>query len=295
VDGGAHHVETCEHLVRDVEGAVLADVHLGAREHPEAPELPVQLADGAHLLEQLRLVVSVGDAEIAGVVGDGDVVEAERAGRPGHLLEGGVAVAPVAVDLEIAAQVARRDQPGQSAGLCGLDLTAVLAQLGRNPGQVEGAVELLFGAAGDPLRAAEEPVLVELELALPRDAPQRDVVALAAREVGQGRAEALERDCAQVGVDTVLESHEGLRLASGVDVNHLGHLGEELRDGCGLLGGDQEVEIADRLLAATDRSRHGDLDDARHLAQPRRDLAGERKHGADGGAPDELLLELDGA
>ena len=87
--------------------------------------------------------------------------------------------------VQLALDVGKLDEPGQ----LGLELAAVLAQLGWNPRQIEGGVDLLLGAGRDrrALRRAavggEEPVLVEPQLLLDRPCAHRDVVLLRAREV----------------------------------------------------------------------------------------------------------------
>lgn len=74
-----------------------------------------------------------------------------------------MAVAQVAVYVQVAAQVGALDQRRQRPFGGGFDLAAVLAQLGQDPGQPERGVDLLLGCAGAPATAVEQPVLVELQ------------------------------------------------------------------------------------------------------------------------------------
>ncbi len=72
--------------------------------------------------------------------------------RRGHRLE---VVAPVGggrVHVEIAAQVGERDQAGERPADRGIDLAAILAQLGVDPGHAERFVDPSSRVAGDPRR-----------------------------------------------------------------------------------------------------------------------------------------------
>ena len=112
------------------------------------------------------------------MVGDRDVLVAQRASRLDHLGEGGLAVARVGVHLQVAADVFERDELRERVRLGERDLTAVLAQLRRNPVETECVIDVPLGAARDALRSAEDPVLVQLELLRLRDLAQLDVVCL---------------------------------------------------------------------------------------------------------------------
>ena len=70
-----------------------------------------------------------GDRERLGVVGQDLVGVAAPPGGLGHDLDREVAVGPVRVAVQVAAQVGEVDQVGQPAGQRRLDLAAVLAQL----------------------------------------------------------------------------------------------------------------------------------------------------------------------
>ena len=102
------------------------------------------------------------------------------------------AVAPVGVAVEVAAQVGERDQRRQPARARGLDLAAVLAQLGLDERQVEEAVRRglvgerpqLGGVARQRLAVvvdAQEALLGQAPAAVAGDPPQPDVVLRRAR------------------------------------------------------------------------------------------------------------------
>ena len=76
-----------------------------------------------------------------------------RVRRFGHRRDRIAAVAPVGMHVEVAADVASRDERGQAAGPRGADLVHALADLGRNHRQAERRVDLLFGG-GDRCAAS---------------------------------------------------------------------------------------------------------------------------------------------
>lgn len=59
------------------------------------------------------------------------------------------------MNVKVALEVARLDELRERMPVRRLDLTAVLAQLGRYPWQVKGGIELLLGGSCNPLLAAE--------------------------------------------------------------------------------------------------------------------------------------------
>ena len=104
----------------------------------------------AHLLGErdgALFVQAVGHGQRLGMIGDGDVLVAQRAGGLGHFFERGAAVGFGGVHVQVAADVGELDQLGQAAFERGFDFAAVFAQLRRNPGQAERLVDFLFGFA----------------------------------------------------------------------------------------------------------------------------------------------------
>ena len=164
----------------------------------DAVEPLVELVDFGPLLPQPAGVQPVDHRHPLRVVGDGDVLQPALLGGGGHLLDRGRAVGPRAVHVQVAADVAQLDQLGQLAGVGPIELAPGLAQLGRETGQVQRAVDLLFRAAGDLLLAAEDAVFVDLQPPRLGPAAEHDVVLLRAGEVLQGRAERLGRHGPQI-------------------------------------------------------------------------------------------------
>ncbi len=151
--------------VREVQRAVFQDVALDAGEDADAEAVAVDLAHLAGEGHHALFIQPVGHGERLGVVGDGDVLVAERAGGFGHLFQRGAAIGLGGVHVEVAADVGQLDQLGQAAFGGGFDFAAVLAQLGRNPRQAERLVDAGFGFAGHAciVLHAEQAVFAELQ------------------------------------------------------------------------------------------------------------------------------------
>src|SRR4029079_17551753 len=111
---------------------------------------------------------------------------------------------------------------GQLARFRGLDLTAVLAQLGRNPGQAKPSVDLLLaGAAGPPsgLRVGDA-VLADRELAADRRLAQGNVVRLGSGQMCEQVAEAPGIDDPQLDARPVVGDAGRLGVAPRLDLVH---------------------------------------------------------------------------
>lgn len=115
VDGADDDIELLQRGVGLVEGAVFEDVDLLATEDGEAGEGGVGGGDFFGLLGETVGVQTVGHGEAGGMVGDGDVVVAEDLGGAGHFQDGGFAVRPGGVAMEIAADVGGFDEVRERA------------------------------------------------------------------------------------------------------------------------------------------------------------------------------------
>ena len=112
------------------------------------------------------------------------------------------------------------DERGQGVGRGGLDLAVVLAQLGRNPVEVEGLVDVLLGGCGDDgaVVDAGQGVLVEGVAALEGALADGDVVGLGAGEVLERGSVGGLRQEADVDLEAVAEVEADLVLALGDEV-----------------------------------------------------------------------------
>ena len=194
------------------------------------------------------------------VVGDRHVGVAAVAAGLGHLLERVAAVRERRVGVEVAADVADRDEVGELALAGGLQLAAALAQLRLDVGVAEPLVDPLLAVAELGLAALRvgDAVLGDREAARHRVLAQAHVVGLGAGEVLEQVAEGLGGDDAQVDRDPVvgLGAHAvRARVAGGGDQRVAGEvLGERRR----LLGGGDQVDVLAGLGPAPHRA--GDLD-----------------------------------
>ena len=254
VDAGHHEVALGEHFVRIIERTVGENVALGAGQDCHALDPPVGGTDVLEVLELPRDAQPVGDGAALGMVADGDVLVAAPAGGAGHFLDGVGAVAGHRVHVQVAAEVVEGEQ--LASGQLGVELAAVLAQLGRGTGQAEPGVDVLFACPGQHGLAVEQAVLVEPQLLLHRELAQADVVLLGAGEVLQGRPERLRGHHAQVDLQLVSvagdDRHGTFGFAGGQHACNLWRIDEVLDDGLAVFTLAEDVHISDRLGPTAD-------------------------------------------
>ena len=164
------------------------------------------------------------------MLGDGEIFQAERVRRSGHVLQRIAAVGRDGVRMQIALEIGVFDKLGQASGARGLDLAAIFPKLGRDEWQTDGAVDGFLGLAGDTARALEDAIFVDLEPPVLCDAAQRDVVCLGACEVDQRGAEALRGNCAQIDLEAAAQAYADSLLTPREHLGHFRILGEALRD-----------------------------------------------------------------
>ncbi len=249
VDAGDAPVELEEEVLVVVEAAVGPDVELGAVENREAGMAHRELVELGAFPPHLVPGEAV-DREVLAVFGHRQVLESAPGCRGHHVLETGAAVPrPCRVHVEIAANVALLDEARHPALCGGGDLTDALAQLGRDEDEVQRVVDRLFGAGGDDLAAVGvgEGVLVEDPAPFDRPLPELDVVCLRAGEVEDRGPVLAGRHDAQVDLEVVVGEHGGLRLAPADDLPDAGQAGEGVHHRCRVAGGDDDVDVSDRL------------------------------------------------
>ena len=83
------------------------------------------------------------------MIGERHVRIAAGARGNGHGLEAFGAVRPVGVTVEVAPKIFDLDEPRQRTGQGGFDLAGVFAQLGWDPRQVQGLVDVTLGRSRD--------------------------------------------------------------------------------------------------------------------------------------------------
>ncbi len=107
-------------------------------------------------------------------------------------------------------------------------------------------------------------MLAEAEALRQRDLAKANIMGLAAREVLERRAPHGRRQRDQVGLHAVVQVDSGLLVAGGVDRCDERQRGEGAYDGGRVVGGGQDIEVADRLAAAPQAAGVGRLIEARH-------------------------------
>ncbi len=171
--------------------------------------------------------------------------------------------------MDIAANVLFFDEARQGVGGGGFDLAAVLAQLGRNPVEVERAVDVFFGCGGDLCSVIEagERVLAERVAALERALTTVTLCILepvkycsAAPKEARGRR--------RTSICSPVRRRKLTLFWPLRDELRDGGIGGGVLDsgGDGVLfagrAGDEHVEIADCVAAAAERTGRGDAFDA---------------------------------
>ncbi len=288
VGAGDHPVQLGEHLVLIIESAVAEDVALRAGEEHDAFHLVVRIANGGGVFEEAIGVEAVGLDLALGVVRDREERVAERLCGLGHLDDAGGAVAGGGVRVQVALHVARLNERRQLVFLGDVDLAAIFAQLRGDPRQAEPLENLFLRRRRGGLDRRDAAGLTRLLMFLPsgllEDAPVVErvpaidgqlaevlVVLLAAGEVHEGRPEVCVGHDAAVALQAVLGDDAALGIALDENAIDLVKVCEGVERFSGFVGDDQEVEIADRLLAPPKAAGGLDARDARQVAESRDD------------------------
>ena len=300
---GDHVVERFQHLVGKIEITLLQDVALGPRKEPESGLLEflrgIEFADLGHLFGKARGIQTACLERAFAVVGDAEVLEPQIDRGSGHLDQRIFPVARRRVAVEGAAQVAPLDEIGEFTLFGGNDLPLVLTEFRRDEIEPEGSVELLLVMDDrwllGPLNitSGRETVFVERPPAIQRAAAEADIVLLAPGEIDQREGILLGFDHTQIALDAILEPHARFRRAMDDHLLDQGMVDEELGNLCRVLRGDQNVEISDRLLAATEAPPLAELSHRLQRTQIREQLLGQHRHHIDPEATGVLAVILD--
>jgi len=201
------------------------------------------------------------------------------------------------VHVQIAANVLQRQQVvGHRPRL---ELVTIFAQLRRNPRQIERRVNILLGPRRDDLLALGEPVLVEAPTAFHRQLAQPHVVLLAAGEVLPRGPERFRGHDAQVhlhGSPAWRRDKDGaLRSAGAEHLHHTRQFRELPDDRLAIRRDAQQIEVADRLAATTQRAGGLDARDALHFGEGRAQLIRDGPAFAEARAAGAAFEKLDPA
>ena len=119
------------------------------------------------------------------------------------------------------------------------DLSAIFAELRRNPGQTQLRVDLLFGFRGNPLIRIEtkQAVFVERQPHLQSALAKRDIVILAAGEILHRRAVTFGRKRPHIHLNAFEpDFRAGLVLSTAEHFVHARKAGETLQSRSGIVG-----------------------------------------------------------
>ena len=268
-----HQIQPLQDRIRQVEFAVVEDVDLDPLQDCDARLALVEAVDLVDLLGQAHRIEAARHRQAARMLGHRNVLQPAGQRRLGHRLQRVVTIAVARVQVQVAAQVASLNQPRQTLRARRFDFAAVFAQLGLDVRQPHGAVDRFLGVAGDALAALEHAVLVDLQAAFLREAPQCDVVRLRAGEVSERGAEAFRLDDAQVDLQAAVEDDAGTRRPRGEHLSDVLAVREALDHRAFALRRREQVEIADRLAPTAQAAGRDGLLDPRHLAQ-----RGQQRH-----------------
>jgi hypothetical protein len=108
-------------------------------------------------------------------------------------------------------------------------------------------------------RRAEQAVLGELQPLAQGHLADADVVLLGSGEVDERGAEAVGLHHAEVHLDALAVADRALGVALLKDLADVGQRGEGVHYRAGMIGGDQQVDVTDRLAAPADGAGQGNL------------------------------------
>ena len=248
----------CEDAIGEIEAAVGQDVDFAA---VEDRDVGVPLAEAGDFVS---LALDAVDRQVARrrrarrVIGDREVLVAERTAPVDHRLDRVAAVAPRRVHVEIAADVGARYQLRQRPFLRRPDLIVAAANLRRDERQIDARVDLFFGGRGRE----------ELDVPLARDALDASDVLDRAGEVKQGGAGAgrMRESNAELERGSSSELQASLALMKGP--RRIRQMRQVLDGARRIGGGRDDLQVADRVLAAPQRSARQRPLDAGKRAQP---------------------------
>ena len=271
VDRRHDPVELGQQLVLVVERPVGEDVDLRAGEQLDPADGVTlrQLVDPLDLFMEPVWRDLVAETETRRVVGDREIGVTGIARGERHLLDRRGPVRGCRVTVQVPLQIGALDQVGQRTVGGGLELAAVLAQLGLDVLQAEQLVDLVFALATVRLagRVVEHSIFRHVQPPPHGAVAQRHVVLLGTREVLHQVAELIGRDDPQVDLQPRMgpQSHAG--LAGSLRRFHQLERGRGLSERERVPGGRDHVEILDAVGHPPCRACELDALGRRMLAQ----------------------------
>src|SRR5271157_1331510 len=275
VHAGYDNIHLLKHGVAEIELAIGQDVHFNPGHDRDAVSLLIGSTDASDVLLGSLIIQPIGESQVLGVVGNRNIFVAALLRRLGHLVNGAAPVGFDSVHVHFTANVFDGNEAWQLVFRGRFDFAEILAQLGRNPVQLELAVDFFFRCTGHALVVVEskQAIFVERQTHLECALAQRDVVVLRAGEVLHGCAIRFRRQSADVHLHSTAQLEADLVVALGeylLNAREAQNLLDE-RGAPGVVNaarsGNEHVKIADGLATAAQRAGGRDLLDALDVLQ----------------------------
>ena len=177
-------VELTQDVVRQIQIAVLQDVHLDPLEQGEPAQISVQPVDLVNLVQQPFRVEAARDGDATRVIGNCQILEAPFLCRLGHLAEAVPAVSRVGVAMQVTPEVGQLDEPGNRPEARPRSRHDPHGAR-RDIRKTDAGKHRLLGRARDAIAAAKDTVLIDLQAELLAHLADGNVMRLAPCEVIQ--------------------------------------------------------------------------------------------------------------
>ena len=283
VQRGEDDVEPREHPVRKIQTSVRQDVDFAAVEDLDARKPRPRFVDFVGLALDAVQGQIPRRRGTRRVVGDRAVLVAEIDARPDHRVDRIAAVAPRRVHVEVSADVAPRHQPRQRARQRARDLVVAFANLGRNRRQAERAVDVFLGLGPQEPVLRAQTVFRQRRAERCRMLPQGVDVRKRAGEEQQFGARVSRRREPDAHL-RVLHQHVRAPRASMEAARDDREMKDFLDCRRRVAAPGQDLDVADALAAAAQRSDRPRPVDARQRLQPIHERFGDRHGTAEGNA-----------
>jgi len=273
-------IESRQNLFGVVHAALVADVELDRfQQHRSAIAERVKLVDARPLRLEFSQVETAHHAQVVGVVAHREVLVTELRGACAVLLQCGATVGCVGMRVQVTTDVGERNEVRHAALERELDLSGILPYLGRHHRQTERPVHvvLLPGGQVNSVRAARHAVGVQREAARLGDLAQPHVVFRRAGVVLQRRTPTPGADHAHLDLLPRGGHDDGRGLCLGEHRRHQRVRPQGDHHACGLLGSDEDLDVAHRLFHPANAAGARGVAHAGQRPERDRQLLGERE------------------
>ena len=218
------------------------------------------------------------------MVADGEIAVSQPLRQVGEAGESDMAITPIGMDVEVAADISIADDLREPSLEGQLDLAPVLPHLGGKEGEAQGGVDFFLSPSGNFLGPPEDSVLGYLQPLVFGHSPELDAVGLGAGEVLEGGPELGIVDDPEV--DLPLSGFRGdddrtLGCALRQNPGRFRMGSEKAGDGGAVTAAGQDVDISDRLLHPAQRPGCRDALDPGGILEVGEDFVGQSESDID--------------